>query len=47
MIATWTGAVSNDWNNDDDCAPAVACGSGKTILILAPPAQIFNPTGAA
>ena len=37
MVATWTGAVSNDWNNGANWSPAVVPGPGDAILIPAAP----------
>ena len=35
MVATWTGAVSNDWSNSANWSPAVVPGAGDTIVIPA------------
>jgi hypothetical protein len=39
MIATWTGAVSNYWNNDDNWSPAVVPVARETTAVP------VNPTG--
>jgi hypothetical protein len=43
MIATWTGAVSNDWNNDDNWRPAVVPVSRETTAVPANPTSGRQP----
>ncbi len=42
-VATWTGAVSNDWNNGGNWSPAGVPGAGATIFIPANPAGGHAP----
>jgi hypothetical protein len=43
MIATWVGAVSNDWNDDDNWKPTAVPGAGETILDPANPTSGRQP----